>query len=1067
MAKSKKPVIYSNYTIREKHKEYPNATVYERDFMVVSDWGSWGSNAVPFGTSPFKMVDRDFQTRSRRHKYGEWIKPDNDGSWMLSNLPVASISTSENKVILKPGNTSMLTYAYYGACLDLLESNVRYIINNYPAELYVTDTILRYFDEEKDATVLLTGDDGALLYEISNPFNIDIFSERVSDIPENANQLRYFCASKNLYSIYDCFERYAGAVNQGDGWSVVRDDVTCPKDGDRIAVVNIASDVIVGINETGKADTGTTEQSRYEREDMKIYVFYVGGEYVMGCTAKFFGYHIRPIDSEIEEFFDNLEPFGRVLLNRDSKPLYRAYLDFPQETDYGVISYKKEFIWPTTNGWNIDFDGIEYEKYIESLQKVAGYYDEYFTDNVWRSMTHEAIKQFDTFTFNTSDLEQQAVLGTGKVHEMLKIVASFYDKLKLYADNIKNSRNISYNGMDNTPDFFLSDDLALAGWEVKNTSDYLNARSVAYDLFPGKSKVYTTSDANVSFLRNLYLNSKRIFSRKGTKNGVESLLGMFGLVSKDFARHTVSGWSGMTDTEQKKFYDYSLDEYVAVAKNTSGDVIPLLETLPLEEYDTLYTNYDSEYDTSTTQGLPVRMVTFTESINGNDVEKKYVIPWYDKTLYPDGDVYFQMYGGWGKMNFREISNEDAPSITSIVSNNGKPLYDESLNYIMVVDTVENLRFLPRDILYNGFIAYVNNFTEGEYDTLPASGNSNYFILENADNYAWIGNDVDDDEQEIVGWTSIPVTDIENARNHGTSVLYLESIVDNYIGNNPHSGKDKYDDGDAFFDYFRHLFKYMEENNLLADDAYDCNNVILSGITHCGFEISGYTKDDVKVWYFSDTSRNGESTHCVHLLKPKTGTFPIYSGTTELPYDYEEDMTDDNIPEVGISAQTDMFYETELSPFNLATQEEYSTDEMAADSVLNTKRLRIVFNNNYARTERSRRYIHNVIKPYLEQMIPATAIYELYVEMGEATYNNESLLHNDIKINCEDLSNLTPEDKFNLLQQFYSVAEIRDLLYKAIISIEDVSERDRELLDLNSDGVINSADMTKLNELIGD
>lgn len=1004
MAKSKKPVIFSNYTIREKHKEYPNATVYERDFMVVSDWASWGSNAVPFGTSPFKMVNHDFKTRSRRHKYGEWIKPDNDDSWMLSNLPTASISTSENEVIIRPCNTSMLTYAYYGACLDLLETNVRYIIKNYPAELFVTEGFLKYYDEETDTTVVLTDESGETLYEVSNPFYIDIFSERASDIPENANPLRYFCASKNLYAIYDCFERYAGAVNQGTGWKVDWKGVDCPKDGDLMAIVDIASDVIVGINETSRATSGNTEESRYERADMKIYVFYVAGEYVMGCTAKFFGYHIRPLEEEIEKFFDEMEPFGRVLLNRDSKPLYRAYLDFPQETDYGVISYKKEFIWPTSNGWNIVYDGIEYEKYIEELQKIAGYYDEYFTDNIWRSMTHEAIKQFDTFTFETSDFAEQAVLGTGKVHEMLKMAAAFYDKLKLYADNIKNSRNISYNGFDNTPDYFLSDDLALAGWEVKSTSDYLNSRSAAYDLFPGKSKIYTTSDANISFLRNLYLNSKRIFSKKGTKNGIESILGMFGLVSKDFARHTVSGWTEMDDVERKKYYDYSLDEYVAVAKNTAADVIPLTETLPLEEYDTLYTDFDGEYDTSTTQGLPVRMVTFTENIDGNDVEKKYVIPWYEKTLYPDGDVYFQMYGGWGKMNFREISNEDAPSVTSIVSNNGKPLYDESLNYIMVIEDVESLRYLPRDILYDGFIAYVNDFTEGEYDTLPASGNSNYFVLENADNYAWIGVDTDEGE-EITGWMPIPVSDIENARGNGTSVLYLESIVDNYIGNNPHSGKNKYDDGDTFYEYFRHLFKYMEENNLLSEDAYDCDNVILSGITHCGFEISGYTRDDVKVWFFSDTARNGESTNYIHLLKEKKAPFPTYvSGETkELVYEYDEDITDNNIPEVGISAQTDMFYETELSPFNLATQEEYSNDEMAADSVLNTKRLRIVFNNNYARTDRSRRYIHNVIKPYLEQMIPATAIYELYVEMGEATYNTESLLHNDIKINCEDLA----------------------------------------------------------------
>ena len=47
-------------------------------------------------------------------------------------------------------------------------------------------------------------------------------------------------------------------------------------------------------------------------------------------------------------------------------------------------------------------------------------------------------------------------------------------------------------------------------------------------------KGYTASDANNEFLRRLFLNSNNIFSKKGTKQAIEDLMGVFGFHSQDW-----------------------------------------------------------------------------------------------------------------------------------------------------------------------------------------------------------------------------------------------------------------------------------------------------------------------------------------------------------------------------------------------------------------------------------------------------------------------------------------------------------------------------------------------------
>jgi hypothetical protein len=80
-------------------------------------------------------------------------------------------------------------------------------------------------------------------------------------------------------------------------------------------------------------------------------------------------------------------------------------------------------------------------------------------------------------------------------------------------DNIKYNNVVSYDEKNNVPDYFLSDIVENDGWEAKNIS--------------------LDSEVNSIFLRRLALSSNYIQSMKGTRKGIEAILGMFGYYPYD------------------------------------------------------------------------------------------------------------------------------------------------------------------------------------------------------------------------------------------------------------------------------------------------------------------------------------------------------------------------------------------------------------------------------------------------------------------------------------------------------------------------------------------------------
>jgi hypothetical protein len=77
------------------------------------------------------------------------------------------------------------------------------------------------------------------------------------------------------------------------------------------------------------------------------------------------------------------------------------------------------------------------------------------------------------------------------------------------------------------------------------------------------------------------------------------------------------------------------------------------------------------------------------------------------------------------------------------------------------------------------------------------------------------------------------------------------------------------------------------------------------------------------------------------------------------------------------------FESDLSAFNLETQETDSNDEAAANSIINVKNLTIKFATKFVNLNGFQMYLYNVIVPYLTQIIPSTTILNIEFEGVES------------------------------------------------------------------------------------
>jgi hypothetical protein len=780
MAEDKYIINRGNYTYKRRHKSYSGGTIYERDYAAVTNLGGFDGNVFPNEEHGFKFVPVDNKSVTKKHRYGGII-----GSLNGKDLENIATSSTESYIKLKTGHSSFLDFVYYGSCVEFLNVEINDIIRKFPAELYFKEKAIEH--------------SGNTYYVLDNPFEIDIWNNVTPTEQEYFNPLRYFSESRQNYTMYNSEGQNLGCLDSFYSWTSAKNS------NFRFCDWEFSHEIQLNFT----WDDDFENEILSGTQSTRIYRMYLNGEFVLLYENEDFrNWRITPAQNYAEAAFDDMDEFETILLNRGTKPLYTATLDFMHETERGFETYKKRFTWPTIpyvntsaetiHRYNLDITSEDYQAYVTELIKLCQFYDEYFTDNLWRNMCHDAIKNMDNTVITENSLEDKNDIkeNAEKMHSLLNVCGRFFDDIILYINGIKNINSITYNDDGNVPDYFLTDVLNLSGWEVSNSMEpFLKNTDIVKNLWKGiANEEYDVKNANVQFLKNLELNSHEILSRKGTRYSLEMVLGLFGMIQGE---------------------DYIIDEHVRIAKQKEGvqyecqafDASGNTILLSAETWNNLVASRSEDsaeggkaYDS--TEGLPIKIKT--TKINGDIY--KYFVPWFKMGERLDGGMYFQMYGGWDK-------EEDE--------------YKETLSYLGVVEKKVDLDYIPENTLKGGDIYFVTE--SGEYMKHT------------------------DDEKNPWRVMSTAITSADK-----NEIDTLESIIEENKGNNPHVGYGNYDSGDTYFEYFKQIFKGAKDADDFVEDAYKCDEEGLqNGIEECGFDISDETVDNKKCWYYGngDTESN--------------------------------------------------------------------------------------------------------------------------------------------------------------------------------------------------------------------
>lgn len=396
------------------------------------------------------------------------------------------------KLKLNLDTTDVLNYAFFGSLREYIRVSLENIIITWPASLKITtydavdpsltgSTVLNYvYNPTTNKSSFDVSTD-----RINNPFDINYLS--------SGSLLDTFNESNTLRNLTLNYANYVISNDYG-----------------KFKVIDFVG---------ASASTTTTIS------------FVVEGAPFPSFGAENIAYHIQPNDIKIEEFFTTLNDFENNLLNRSVVPIYTSKFTTYSEMDSGAIAETNiQLTWPTSDGYNIDFDTAGYELYVNQLISIAEANDDTKSNLMTRFLVSKSISEFDSVP--TIDSIQQGTNGE-KMNNALKIYGREFDEIKKYSDGISFANVVTYNKKNNTPDATLKNLARILGWDLTSSlsstdivDNYLTPNDSTYS---GSSRGLTNTEAEIELWRRIILNTPWIWKSKGSRKAIEFIFKFIGV----------------------------------------------------------------------------------------------------------------------------------------------------------------------------------------------------------------------------------------------------------------------------------------------------------------------------------------------------------------------------------------------------------------------------------------------------------------------------------------------------------------------------------------------------------
>lgn len=855
---------YSNFILKKKYQYSTKGTIWERDWVTIGAQHQIEKGKRPFyGDSGFLFTDNSIPDTHKRHDFGKIV-----GEWTYDD--VYSSTPVVNEVKLNYDSNDLRDFAYYGSCSELIRTSIENILTWFPGCMIKGEKcykVTKQTDKNYKFELQQDCNGSNVEYIFSNPFHFDLITENISN-KEVKNIRRYVSKTWADFDIIlgDNYKTPLHVVNYN-----------IKKEGTIDPCLSIQKITEITIEYTDGDN----------KKQLLINAYLCNGDVVYTTKDKDVS-EIRLSEDVIEQYFYDIDGFERLLLRRDTKPLYSNTFLKMFETDNGIRYAYRDYAWPTINDYCIDIESPVYAAFVQSLNETATEFDNVWTDNMWRNMTHEAIKNYDwTYTkeYSTDD-EQDFVDGGSRMEKLIRVYGRVFDDIKRYIDGIRFTSKLSYDGYNNMPDAEISDKLDYNGWDIYSTIPYfpeedesgnvngddlstvyisddaLDRFGIKWFLSKNNNEV-TAAESDISFLRRLALSSKYLIKSKGTLKGIDMVMALFGLGPNDYS-------------VEEQYYTVQMKKYTQVYEKDIADLV---------HYDNLSWFYDDPYE-----GVPFGNVEL--------YNKKFIIPYYDHSKKYLGDLAFQSNGGWAKKSLVTDERNDyeetlsylnvVPNFNSLLEVNTYALGegDENIYYVIdVSDYINSNENAPYNIthyfycndIYNPELTtswspiladYVKKISKEEYDSLDQSEQQNYSLCDGED--------------------GVYCRFYEGSGDIYARAEYLDSIISSSIGNNPHVGYGKYDLGKEYFEYMQRPFKYYTDKYNLPQDVYKQINS-----EKYQFTLSYYPYSAIRWGVLTSKIR------LPYLVKmgwteTENETIDEETGDTATDYTYKKDGTDNGI-----------------------------------------------------------------------------------------------------------------------------------------------------------------------------
>lgn len=409
---------------------------------------------------------------------------EDNGYLTLSDLGVETVkhvndlSTYFNKTVINQNKKKLTSYAFFGSLVETLRVSINNIISNWPGSLYFNNIYNSetYYNIEN--------------YVYNNQTNTSTFSSKLFLIENNFN------------------------ININELLS---------ENNDKDFIYNFNSYELL-FNDKGYKIEGVTGVSLTNKNNLLIEVkgnpF---GNLVDIINRVSIPFHIKLNESKFNIIYDKYSTLEKYLVNLTNVNKFSSIFNIPvyNKLDNSLSYLDRTFIWPSKDGFNPDITGVEYENYWKSLLEVGQLFDNEKSNIIVRKYIPETI----------TDLDYTSIDGNmGKMTKLLNIYGKNFDEIKTFIDSISYIKKLSYDKIDNAPDFLIKNLVEEIGIEtsklVSNENDLLD--NVFKTTVTDNNTSTIPYELDIELWRRLAINSNWLLNNKGTRKVIEVLFNFIG-----------------------------------------------------------------------------------------------------------------------------------------------------------------------------------------------------------------------------------------------------------------------------------------------------------------------------------------------------------------------------------------------------------------------------------------------------------------------------------------------------------------------------------------------------------